>query len=304
MLDVGILAEEPIWEEYLSAFSRNAPFRISGQYSSRDLVVSEHQANPIEADVLWIPKQQDHVMTAAIQSLRQSRHVLLGFPVVDFQNEVGKLVQLAREAHVDVQVGHHDRFHPAFRAVQDMLIKPQLIRIEHETAISDGRHASQFLMQSLLYDVDAVLALITEPLKKIRTHMSQVNLPFGKVLNVRLEFHNGSVASIHLSNMHKERLRTIAVIGHHNEFYIDLVRGESFVTTFDKQVAKQSQLWPVNGLLGFQDGDQIDEEALTRECVSYFYQKEKNAKPLANIEEGFEALQITQEIMHKLELSL
>ncbi len=303
MLGVGILAVEPVWEEYLNAFSRNAPFRITKRVSEweHDHLVQEDWLQ--ESDVLWIPKKHTGGIVAAIQSLRQSRHVLLGFPVLEFQKEACQIVQLAREAHVDVQVGHHDRFHPAFRAVQDTLVKPQLIRIEHHTEISGGPHAEQFFMQSLLYDVDAILALISGPLKKIRAHLSQVALPFGRAIDVRLEFHNGSVALIHLSNLGKGRLRIIEVIGHQSEFKIDLVGGESFITEFKNGVAIQSRLWPVQGLLGLQAGEEIDEESLTRECVSFFYQKQKNDKPLASIEEGFEALQITQSIMEKIRIS-
>ena len=303
MLNVGILANNPVWEEYLSAFSRGAPFRIIGSHTPEISDSHGGIANLNDADVVWIPQKTPESIPEAILSLRESRHVLLGFPVVEFQREASQMVHLAREAHVDVQVGHHDRYHPAFRGVQDILVKPQYIRLDHWTRIIEGPDAEKLFMQNLLHDVDAILALISEPLKKVQAHLSHASVTFGRVLNVRLEFHNGTVAALCLNNLGFEEKRHLEVIGMNTLYSIDLSKGESQVTFCQKDNKTTKKLWPTNGLLGVDTGS-IDEETLTRECVSFFYQKDKNLKPLASIEDGFEALQITRTIYHKIGMAL
>jgi hypothetical protein len=132
MISVGILANDPVWEEYLSVFSQGGPFRITGRTEDHSLNILMQKECITNSDVIWIPELTPHSMEAAIFSLRQSRHVLLGFPVVDFQGTVDQMVSLSREANVDVQVGHHDRYHPAFRAVLDCIKTPQFIRLKHQ----------------------------------------------------------------------------------------------------------------------------------------------------------------------------
>ena len=303
MLSVGILANNPVWEEYLTAFSQGAPFRITGSFHHWRPEHPGDQKSLNEADAIWIPQKTSESIGAAIHSLRESRHVLLGFPLVDFQNEASQMVQLAREAHVEVQVGHHDRYHPAFRAVQDILIKPQYIRVSHNTQVTEGDNAEQLLMEYLLHDVDAILALISEPLKKVQAHISITSAPLKRVINVRLEFHNGTVATICLNNLNQKQRRELEVIGQDSLYSIDLVQGASQVTRYSANQHKTTKLWPTSGLLGINSG-LVDEETLTRECVSFFYQKKNNLKPLASIEEGFEALQITNTIYQKIGMTL
>ena len=303
MLSVGILADNPVWEEYLTAFSQDAPFRITGSFQHWQPEYPGGIENLSEADVIWIPQKTNESIGAAIQSLRESRHVLLGFPVVDFQREASHMVQLAREAHVEVQVGHHDRYHPAFRSVQDILVKPQYIRLNHQTQITESNNAEQLFMENLLHDVDAILALISEPIKKVQAHLSHTSVPFGRVLNVRLEFHNATVATICLSNLDLGSERQLEIIGQDCLYTIDLMRGTSQVRQFGSDNPPITKLWPVNGLLGINSG-LVDKETLTRECVSFFYQKHNKLKTLASIEEGYEALQITNTIYQKIGMAL
>lgn len=303
MITVGILATNPVWEENLSAFTQGAPFRITGR--TDDLAPEKQQCSSLidSSDAIWIPEFTPHSIEAAIFALRQSRHVLLGFPVLTFQNQITQLVNLSREANVDVQVGHHDRYHPAFRAVKDQVLKPRFIRLSHQMGQLLAAENENFLLQQILYDVDAVLALIPEQIKKVNAHISKITPDTGRLIDIRLEFHNGSAASITFSNLGFADQRRIEITDYCQFFTLDLMSGQARKYTYSSASRSETQLWPVNGILGMNTG-QIDEESLTRECVSYFQRKASNQKPLASIEEGYEALQITQIICKKIGVAL
>lgn len=303
MITVGILANNPVWEEYLTAFSQGAPFRIigrSGDPTPENLQNIDCLAN---SDALWIPELTPYSMEAAIFSLRQSHHVLFGFPVVDFQSRADLLLKLAREANVDVQVGHHDRYHPAFRAVKDQLHNPQFIRVRHELREFIPANQEQMLLQQILYDVDAVMALIPEPLKKVQAHISRISKQAGRMIDIRMDFHNGSAASINFSNLGFRNSRLIDITDYQSYYTIDLLQGTSSSFLLSETGPEETRLWPVNGLLGINNG-QIDEESLTRECLSFFQRRAVNSRPLASLEDGYEALRITEIILKKIGLGV
>ena len=299
MISVSILANNPVWEENLTAFAQDAPFRITGRTADYPLEKLLTARCLQESDAVWIPEMTAHSIEAAILSLRRSRHVLLGFPIVDFQQQADQLVNLAREAHVEVQVGHHDRYHPAFRAVQNVLQKPQFIRLIHEKQDLIMPGNDQIFLQHIIHDVDSILALVPEPLKKVQAHLSKITSEIGRVFDIRMEFHNGTVATINLSNLGLSEKRELEIIDYEQVFNLDMIKGESWAHKYYDSQPKKSRLWPANGLLGIVNGT-VDEESLTRECVSFFQRKAQNRKPLASIEDGYEALQITEIILKKI----
>lgn len=302
MITVGILANNPVWEEYLSAFSQGAPFRINGRADDHlpDQLADLSWYN--SSDAIWIPEFTPNSIEAAIFALRQSRHVLLGFPVISFQDQIDQIVSLSREANVEVQVGHHDRYHPAFRAVKDQLNEPRFIRITHQLEAFD-QEDENLLLQQLLYDVDAVLGITDAPIKRVSAHISKITPVKGRVIDVRLEFHNGAAASIALSSLGFPAQRVIEISDYQSFYTIDLNRGQAHAYYFCDEQRTEARLWPVNGVLGVGTG-QVDEESLTRECVSFFHRKESNRKPLASVEEGYQALLITREIFRKIGIGL
>jgi len=299
MISVSILANNPVWEENLNAFAQDAPFRITGR--TADYPLKKLLSKPCiqESDAVWIPEMTNHSIEAAILSLRRSRHVLLGFPIIDFQQHANQLVNLAREAHVEVQIGHHDRYHPAFRAVQDILKKPQFIRFIHEKQDLIMPENDQVFLQHIIHDVDTILALVPEPLKKVQAHLSKITSDIGRVFDIRMEFHNGTVANINLSNLGFSEKRELEIIDYEQVLKLDLIKGESWAHKYYNSKPDKLRLWPTKGLLGM-GNITVDKESLTRECVSFFQRKANNRKPLASIEDGYEALQITEMIIKKI----
>ncbi len=299
MINVCILANDPVWEENLTAFAQDATFHITGRMEDHRPEKLQTATCLQESDVVWIPEMTNHSIEAAILSLRRSRHVLLGFPVVDFHQQADQIVNLAREAHVDVQVGHHDRYHPAFRAVRDVIQKPQFIKLIHEKRDLIMPGNDRVFLQHILQDVDAILAMVPEPLKKVRAHLSKITSEIGRVFDIRLEFHNGTVATINLSNLGLSEKRELEIVDYDQVLTIDLLKGESWGHKYANTKPIKTQLWPLNGLLG-QSNEKVDAESLTRECVSFFHRRANNRKPLASIEDGYEALQITEIILKKI----
>ncbi len=303
MISVGILANNPVWEEYLTAFAQGAPFLISGRAEDDILEKVQIQSCINQSDVIWIPELSNNSIEAAVHSLRKSRHVLLGFPVVDFQPRVSQMVNLAREANVEVQVGHHDRYHPAFRAVLDSIRTPQFVRVIHEVKEFIQEDNEQLLLKQILYDVDAILALINHPIKNVQAHVSRITEKLGRVIDIRISFHNGSAASIHFSNLGLADRRIIEITDYQYLHKVNFTEGTACSVNYESNLPVESKIWPIDGGLGMSKGA-IDEESLTRECVSFFHRKALNRKPLASIEDGFEALQITEKILRKIGVAL
>lgn len=144
-------------------------------------------------------------------AMRQFKHVFIEKPVTHTVDEARKLMDLAREADVKVQVGHVERYNPAFLAVRDMEIAPMFVEC-HRLAQWNPRGTDVPVVQDLMiHDLDIVLKLINSSIKRISASGVAVISDSPDIANARIEFNNGAVANftasrISLKNMRKMRL--------------------------------------------------------------------------------------------------
>jgi len=144
-------------------------------------------------------------------AMRQFKHVFIEKPVTHTVEEARKLMNLAREADVKVQVGHVERYNPAFLAVRDMEMSPMFVEC-HRLAQWNPRGTDVPVVQDLMiHDLDIVLKLINSTIKRISASGVAVVSDSPDIANARIEFNNGAVANltasrISLKNMRKMRL--------------------------------------------------------------------------------------------------
>lgn len=144
-------------------------------------------------------------------ALKKGKHVFIEKPVVATVEEANRLIELADEARVKVQVGHVERFNPAYIAARPYIDSPLFIEA-HRLALFNPRGTDvPVVLDLMVHDVDIVLDVIKSPIESV--HVSGVSIvsPTPDITNARIEFKNGSVANltasrISLKNMRKHRI--------------------------------------------------------------------------------------------------
>ena len=150
-----------------------------------------------------------HYKTAA-EALRMRKHVFIEKPLSETIAEAQKLVSLTTEADVKVQVGHVERFNPAFIAAQPLLHQPDFIETHRLAQFNPRGTDVPVVLDLMIHDLDIILHVVQSPVKHISASGVAVVSESHDITNARIEFENGTVANltasrISLKNMRKSR---------------------------------------------------------------------------------------------------
>jgi predicted dehydrogenase len=103
----------------------------------------------------------------AARALKRSRHVFIEKPLTTTLSEARQLIEVAREASVKVQVGHVERFNPAFLAANPCLNNPMFIETHSLAQFNPRGTDVPVILDLMIHDIDIVLHVVRSPIKKI-----------------------------------------------------------------------------------------------------------------------------------------
>lgn len=143
----------------------------------------------------------------AIQALNAGKHIFVEKPVVVEVEDGHKLVRRAAELGLVAQVGHVERFNPAFLAVSNMALNPMFIE-SHRLAEFNPRGTDvSVVLDLMIHDLDLILQLVPSPVSRISASGVNVVSDTLDICNVRIEFENGCTANVTASRMALKRMR-------------------------------------------------------------------------------------------------
>ena len=297
MYSVGILAQGQKWPDVLRGMAEASGSSVSGWINPLSSPPEAMDKLIDQSDLIWIPEKINGGMDEAINVIRRSRHLSLGFPVSDFTDQAECLVKLAQEARVQVQVGHSERHRLVFRSSLAHISHPQHIRLTHHLPEFQAEDNPQGIFHEILADLDLVLGLTGSQSKKVRTHAAF--LASGKLFQIdtRIEFHNGSVISLAVRQGTGQAVREIEVLQETGLVFIDLARGCSSIKNPGSDGWTVSQLWPAAESAGPLTTVEFEkDEATARQCINFIHALQMGKRPLSDLEEGYAALEITRQI--------
>jgi predicted dehydrogenase len=137
--------------------------------------------------------------------------------------EAYKLVELIKEAGVKAQIGHVERFNPAFLAVKDYPFKPMFIET-HRLAQFNPRGTDVSVIHDLMiHDIDIILKLVNTNVKSIHASGVPIISDSPDIANARLEFDNGCVANVTASRLSVKNMRKTRIFQHDSYVSIDFL---------------------------------------------------------------------------------
>jgi predicted dehydrogenase len=140
-------------------------------------------------------------LAAAEPLLMRGVACLIEKPLAPTSVEARKLVELAAEHGVPLQVGHTERFNPAVRAVTAMSVTPRFMEVHRISPMTFRSLDVGVVMDMMIHDLDIVLSLANSPLEKVDAAGVAVLGEYEDVANARLVFANGCVANITASRL-------------------------------------------------------------------------------------------------------
>ena len=143
--------------------------------------------------------------------LQQGKHLLVEKPMTDNANQAAELVQLARQHHCVLQVGHVERFNPVFKYLQTVATEPRFIETHRLSPYPARSTDIGVVLDLMIHDLDVVLAFVKSPVLSVDAVGIPVLSQSEDIANARLRFANNCVANLTVSRVSPERLRKIRV---------------------------------------------------------------------------------------------
>ncbi len=170
-------------------------------------------------------------------AMKRFKHVFIEKPVTTTVEEAKKLIDLEREAGVKVQVGHVERYNPAFLAVRDRDLRPMFVEC-HRLAQWNPRGTDVSVVQDLMiHDLDIVLKCIKSDIKRISASGVAIVSDSPDIANARIEFNNGAVANLTASRISLKNMRKTRLFQHNAYYAIDFLSKKTEIINIHEGMA-------------------------------------------------------------------
>lgn len=248
----------------------------------------------------------------AAEALKSSKHVFIEKPVVTSPAEAKELIKIADEANVKVQVGHVERFNPAFLAARDYIKRPMFIETHRLSQFNPRGTDVPVVLDLMIHDIDIVLSVVKANIKKISASGVAIVSDTPDIANARLEFDNGCVANLTASRISLKAMRKSRFFQRDAYIAVDfLEKGVEIIRLQDADPEKTNPLSMIIDL-GESKGKKelFFEKPKTEPVNAIQYELElfseaiiNNTTPPVTIYDGYNALQVAHQIMEQLDKS-
>lgn len=247
----------------------------------------------------------------ASRALRKSKHVFIEKPVTETVEEVKILIDLAHEAGVKVQVGHVERFNPAFQAAIPFLKNPMFIETHRLAQFNPRGTDVPVVLDLMIHDLDAILSVVKSGVKKISASGVSVVSDTPDIANARIEFDNGCVANLTASRISMKNMRKSRFFQKDAYISVDFLTKELEVVRMENvegepdpfdMILELGEGKPSKKIL-FDKPDIQDSNAIKEELSTFGDAIVNDTTPIVSIEDGKAALEVAQQIVDKLKTS-
>ncbi len=143
--------------------------------------------------------------------LRAGVHCLIEKPLAARLDEADQLVDLARQQGVVLQVGHIERFNPAFEAALPLVRNPKYIEAVRASPYTFRSTDIGAVLDLMIHDIELVLALTHASVRRVEALGLSVLGGHEDAANARIEFSNGCVASLSVCRVGYEAVRRMHI---------------------------------------------------------------------------------------------
>ncbi|MDD2412254.1 MAG: Gfo/Idh/MocA family oxidoreductase [Bacteroidales bacterium] len=244
----------------------------------------------------------------AVKAIKKSKHVFIEKPIVATPEEAKKLVNLATEASVKVQVGHVERFNPAFLAARPHIHQPKFIET-HRLAMFNPRGTDvPVVLDLMIHDIDIVLSVVRSDIKRISANGVSVVSDTPDIANARIEFDNGCVANLTASRLSMKNMRKSRFFQNDAYISVDYLEKKTEIIRMQEVQAEDNNPFAMVIDLGEKGQKQIYFEnpeikninAIKMELETFASSIINNTTPMVTIEDGCNALEVAYQIMAKI----
>ena len=237
-------------------------------------------------------------------AIENGRHIFIEKPITKTVVEAEAIKTLASQFHVKGQVGHVERFNPAFTAVKDKIDTPMFIEAHRLAEFNPRGTDVPVVLDLMIHDIDIILSVIDSKVKNVNASGISVISETPDIANARIEFENGCVANLTASRISMKNMRKTRFFQKDAYISVDFLEKKSEIVRMKDVPNKPDEfamiLQNAEGVkkqIYFDNPEVENNNAILDELESFADAIHNNTKPVVSLRQGAEALRVAQMII-------
>jgi len=248
--------------------------------------------------------------SCASLAVEKGKHIFIEKPLTNTLSEAALLIDMVAEKGVKAQVGHVERFNPAYLSIQNQKIKPVFVE-SHRLAQFNPRGTDvSVVFDLMIHDLDILLNLIQSPVSEIRASGVGIVSNSIDIANARIAFVNGCVANVTASRLSLKNMRKMRVFQPDAYLTIDFLEKKSqiFQLTdqpmdhFSMEIDKGDQ--SSNQYITLQEPAVPDVNAIQMELALLAKSILEDTPTAVPLEDGYAVMDLATKIMQQIEANI
>jgi len=316
MLKVGVLGAGHLGKIHLKLLQQSSAYELIGFYDPIEeyaLKVSEefgyHYFDSIDGlieavDVIDIVTPTLNHFECAEMAINKGKHIFIEKPITKTVEEARSLRDLVQKMGVRGQVGHVERFNPAFTAVKDMIENPMFIETHRLAEFNPRGTDVPVVLDLMIHDIDIILSVVNSEVKDIHASGVSVISETPDIANARIEFENGCVANLTASRISMKNMRKSRFFQKDAYISVDFLEKkcevvkmkdapehpDDFAMILQNAEGNKKQIY-------FANPEITQNNAILDELESFADAIKNGTTPVVSLKQGTQALEVAQRII-------
>jgi len=318
MLKAGVLGAGHLGKIHLRLLHQSEKYDLVGFYDADETNAKKIEAelgykyfNTIEGlidavDVVDIVTPTLSHFECAKLAISKGKHIFIEKPITNTVKEAETIRSLVAENNVKGQVGHVERFNPAFKAVKHQIENPMFIETHRLAEFNPRGTDVPVVLDLMIHDIDIILSVVQSKVKTISASGVSVISDTPDIANARIEFENGCVANLTASRISLKNMRKTRFFQKDAYISVDFLEKKCEVVKMKDAPASPGDfdmiLQNAEGVkkqIYFDNPDVSDNNAILDELETFADAINNNTKPIVTLHDGTEALRVATMIIEQ-----
>lgn len=319
MLKVGVLGAGHLGKIHLRLLNQSSKYELVGFYDenheSGAKIAAEFGYKQFDTiaklihavDVIDIVTPTLSHYKCAKVAMKSGKHVFIEKPISNTVSEAEEMIALAKEHNVKGQVGHVERFNPAFIATKNLIENPMFIETHRLAEFNPRGTDVPVVLDLMIHDIDAILSVVKSKVAAIHASGVSVISDSPDIANARIEFENGCVANLTASRISLKNMRKSRFFQKDAYISVDFLEKKCEVVKMkdapDNPGDFDMILQNAEGLkkqIYFENPEVSLNNAILDELESFADAINNNSTPVVTLDDGTNALRVAYQIIESM----
>lgn len=316
MLKVGVLGAGHLGKIHLRLLNESEKYSLVGFYDPDVINGKKVEAefgytyfdniNKLmdAVDVLDIVTPTLSHFDCAKKAIEKGKHIFIEKPITNTLAEAEELIELKNKHNVKGQVGHVERFNPAFSAVKNSIVNPMFIETHRLAEFNPRGTDVPVVLDLMIHDIDAILSVVNSEVKSINASGVSVISKSPDIANARIEFKNGCVANLTASRISLKNMRKSRFFQQDAYISVDFLEKKVEVVKM-KDAPEQAGDFDIvlqnaegeKKQIYFENPEVAGNNAILDELETFADAINNNTTPIVTLEQGTNALRVALQII-------